>query len=665
MSTFLVTNSKKTSFAKLLSDSISQTDLYYLFLANHKTFANDDLAEIKDTVFETQIDLYKNLIQGKKITSADVKLLIDKNSYVLNTSYDMYEHDIILANKQFFVSVDEGSYIHVYKCLDNNRNSVSTVQPNFSHISGANTLFYRTSDGYAWKYMYSFTDADKLKFASTKYIPVVANSVVSNSAEAGVIDVIKIETIGRKYDNYLNGSFGIGNISIGGNSVIHQISNDAKNSNGFYSGCLLYLNTGIGSGQYRSIKDYYSNSTGKYIVTNSAFTTIPINGTGYQIYPKVNVYGTKREQSNVVARALINALAINSVYRVEILEKGLGYTYGVTANVYANSVVGVQAASSLKVILPPRNGHGYDAADELLASHIEISSKFITSESNTISIENGFKQIGLIKNPLFANVIINVTNSISTFISEPVFKISPSYITSNASMNTTSAILTTQLDSYLNNIKVGNDLYLETNNSSQLATVSAVNSSTITLTNNGFFDSSNATVYFANKTNESYCHFSNVVSISVSNLHASYSAGDLIVGKNSGARATINSISRAGETKNFDTFINMYKYTGSLDSGTFIENETIWADSITSSNAILHSAKIINSVFTIYATNLYGNIGSADVIVGSNSGAISTIDYKYDPELEFNSGQVIYVENIDRVERSANTSETFQIIFEF
>ena len=671
MAVSIITNNQKAFLASQIIESVTEpaNTTYYFFTADHTLNPDNTVMSVSDTVEDTYIDVYKNMIQGKRISSSDFAYVIENNQYVSNTAYDMYEHDVEYLDKNFYVSVDEGSYIHVYKCLDNNLNGRSTTQPNFSHITGANTIFYRTSDGYAWKYMYSFSSSDKLKFSTTKYIPVIANSSVQANAVAGAIDAIKIETVGRKYDNYIEGSWSGSDIRVGGNTVTYQISDDAKNSNSFYTGCLLYVSAGTGSGQYKLITDYFSNNSGKYVVVNSAFTTTPTNGTQYQIYPNVNVYGTGRESSNVVARALINASSSNSVYRVEILNRGAGYTFYATANVTANSVVGVQAESALKVILPPPGGHGANAITELLCNKLELSVKISNNESNTVSTKNGFRQVGIIQDPLFANVLLTTTNVSGIFTTtETVYKISPSLICSNVSVNTTSNALSVTLDTYRNNLKANDMIYLEGNSVVQLAYVNTVtNTTSIQISTNGYFTSNTAKLYFANPSTNAVVYFANSTAVAVTNCYGTISNSDVIVGYSSGSKATVNVISRSGITKNFNTFMNMFKVSGSLISGTFQENEAIrsGANGEGLATGLLHSYQS-NGTFDLYITNLLGDINiGGNTVVGANSGAVATFVNKYDPELVFGSGKVLFLENLDRVTRSAKTSETFQIIFDF
>src|SRR5690606_24092684 len=93
------------------------------------------------------VDAYRNMIMGKRVHENDLALMIRNIPYESGKVYDMYDdQDEDLDNKDYFCAVDEGSYIHVYKCLDNNRGAVSNAEPTFAHVVGANTDVYQTTD---------------------------------------------------------------------------------------------------------------------------------------------------------------------------------------------------------------------------------------------------------------------------------------------------------------------------------------------------------------------------------------------------------------------------------------------------------------------------------------------------------------------------------------
>lgn len=667
--TKLVTNYFKNHNIDQILESFNESSnsSYYLIVSNHV----DDLTTeiVHDTPFEVYHNVFQNLIQGKRIANTDVVALARNIPYSSNTVYAMYDHeDEDLPNKDFYVVVDEGTYNHVYKCLDNNRDSPSTVQPDFSHISGANTELYQTSDGYRWKYMYTFDDTQKLKFETNEYIPIIANSTVSNSACGGTIEIIKVQTTGRKFDNYLLGTFSSFDLSIGGNTRIYQISNnEAKNSNGFYTDCYIYISGGIGLGQYKKITDYYSNTVGKYIILNSEFETKPTNSSEYQIYPSVKITGSESVTEQAEARALINASSSNSVYRIEMLNRGAGYTYFANAEVIANSSVGVQANALLKVILSPPCGHGKNPFNELYSNAIEFSVKLSNNESNTITTTNYFSQLGIIKNPIFNEVSIEYKDLVDVFIDdELVYKIQPFSI-NVATTNTNSNVVTINLDIFSNQLKSGDLLYINypTDDLHQLITISSVtNSTSIQLSKNAYTTANNVLVYKANETSFGYKKSSNSSHLTLYDFSGTISSNDLFVGITSGAKTYANSILINGTNKNFNTFIGMPHHVGSISSGSFNLNEYIYQEDINSSNAILHSIVSGSEGLRLFYTNHKG-LGSTANVIGANSGATFTVDSSRKSDIKFGSGEILFVENISPVTRTANTSETFQIIFEY
>ena len=114
------------------------------------------------------------------------------------------------------------SNFQVYKCLDNNNNGQSTIEP-----TGENTLILETSDNYKWKYMFTLSASAQANFLSTDFMGVSSNSTVSNAAVDGIVNIVKIKTAGTGGTNgtYTNipmrgdGSNGQVSITIASGSV--------------------------------------------------------------------------------------------------------------------------------------------------------------------------------------------------------------------------------------------------------------------------------------------------------------------------------------------------------------------------------------------------------------------------------------------------------------
>lgn len=445
-----------------------------------------------DSISETIVNVYRNMIYGKRLSPNDIKLMIPRNDYVSNKVYDMYddtagESTLALFNKNYYAVVNADSFYHVFKCLDNNQGANSIIQPDFSEIDATDEI-YQTSDGYIWKYMYTVDNTTVARFATTDYFPYVANSIVASSAKEGTIDVIKVEIAGRGYGNYCNGTFRVDDLRIGGNPLKYSINTSlsANNTNSFYNGCYLYISAGSGVGQYSEITDYTVNSTIKAVTLTTEFDIPPAGDSRFEISPGVKIIGDGTQSVNAVARAIVNT-AGNTIQRIEMLSLGLGYKFA-TANVIVNPVVGATRFAQLRPIFSPPGGHGHDAASELGCTKVGISVKFSNTDVG-VPLTNEYRTIGILKDPVFSEVTVNYSNATGAFVpDENVYKISGIRISDNASVNTTSSIITANAD-FVNQLDAGEYIYFTDGSNYQLSTVnSIVNSSYITIESNAYFD---------------------------------------------------------------------------------------------------------------------------------------------------------------------------------
>lgn len=95
-----------------------------------------------------------------------------------------------LDKAKFYVVTSDRN---VYKCIDNNNNSLSTVKP----YATTHEVF-QTVDGYIWKFMYTIPNSLVNKFMTTEYIPVTT-SVKSAYYSRGSIYSVNILNYGNNY----------------------------------------------------------------------------------------------------------------------------------------------------------------------------------------------------------------------------------------------------------------------------------------------------------------------------------------------------------------------------------------------------------------------------------------------------------------------------------
>ena len=457
-------------YSSLLADHIkdvvddTSNSSLYVYTGVH----GDIIGDTPETTDATRdiVDAYRNMIFGKRVANNDVALLTRNVPYVANTVYDMYDDtDTKLFEKDFFVIVNEGEFYHLYKCLNNNFGLATTVLPTIAVAITSPNYTFQTNDGYVWKYMYSATSSQYAQFSTYEYFPVFANTDVSAAALDGSIDVIHVEQTnlnipggGKRYDNYVSGTWSTDQLRILGNNYLYAISNsNISHTAGFYTGCLIYLSYGDGAGQYTTITDYTTNSSGNFISLKTPFPIDPSTSTSWEISPNVLITGDGKETVTAVARCLINATGSNSIYKVEMLEKGKDYSYCTAVAVANNSVTGdanndgiISAdeyrgfiAAELRPIYGPAGGHGYDQQNELGCNTVSVSCKFVGDGLGTLVANNRFQQIGIIENPLFANVDILIGSAIGTFTDgEVLWKIDPIRINANVCISNTSNVIT-------------------------------------------------------------------------------------------------------------------------------------------------------------------------------------------------------------------------------
>ena len=143
--------------------------------------------------FNDSNDYWDDMIAVKKITPADCKQIVQKNSWSSGTTYDYYRQDYSITNapknsggttlytaNYFVVNSD----YRVYICLQNGTTP-------------------ETPDGYIWKYLYTIKPADLIKFDSTDFMPVPAewdtnttDSAIRNNAVDGGIKIVVIKDRG-------------------------------------------------------------------------------------------------------------------------------------------------------------------------------------------------------------------------------------------------------------------------------------------------------------------------------------------------------------------------------------------------------------------------------------------------------------------------------------
>jgi hypothetical protein len=476
----------KELIQELIDSVISNTSHYYAFGSNPVAYAND-APDVANNDYDISFINNWQMMFGKKITGGDVVPVIEKNTWIANNVYSIYNNvsDATNLNNDFYVitepSIVGGSY-HVYKCIDNANNSYSTINPSSISIPTQPTTF-KTSDNYKWRYIYSISSKNYEKFSSTDYVPVYTNATISATAtNYSGVEVVQIVNGGIGYSTYHNGV-----VLANPNNSLLQIDNTASENNDFYVNNSIYIyNTFDSTAQITDIVDYVANTSGKFVFVNPTVNTATINPSisQYKISPKVK-FETDGD-NDPVAYSVINTTS-NSIQSIEILDIGTNISW---ANVKIQSNTAFGSGANLYAIVPPPGGHGFDPETELNVKGFAVAFTFANTENNTIPTSNVlYNKIGIIKNPytLSANIstgtITKTTRYTSnTFDQTLKCNVSPTYafnvgenVIGNTSGSRGTVVFSNSTVVHLSGDKTFIDGELISNNAGNFVTTIAIN----------------------------------------------------------------------------------------------------------------------------------------------------------------------------------------------
>jgi len=197
-------------------------------------------------------------------------------------------------------------------------------------------------------------------------------------------------------------------------SSVSSTTSSLSSNTDFYKGSTIYISAGSGAGQSRVISEYIVTGSARRVLVASPFTTDIDSTSRFEIGPRLSITG---DGSGLEAIATVNTVTY-AVDKVQVVNRGSGYSWA-EALVYGNTGIvedgeTLQANNAnVRVIIGPRGGHGADVVSELNATTVGISVDFANTENGNISVENDFRQFGVVKDPLFANVSLAVSNVLS------------------------------------------------------------------------------------------------------------------------------------------------------------------------------------------------------------------------------------------------------------
>ena len=254
--------------------------------------------------FNQEDNFWDTMIALKKINKSDVRQVVRKETWTSGITYDMYRNNISVTDvskPSDAVSLYDANYYvmnsdyRVYECLqngtspDNPSGRPSLDEPTFTDLEprAAGT----SGDGYIWKFLYTISPSDIVKFDSTDYLPVPQDwatntndkSVRDNASSGGQIKIVTIthRGVGVGTANKVYTQVPIKGDGSGAEATV-TTNNDAKVSD-------VTVSTG-GSGYTFGTLDLAAK--GIEGTTDPAFNVIipPQGGHGADIYRELGAY---------------------------------------------------------------------------------------------------------------------------------------------------------------------------------------------------------------------------------------------------------------------------------------------------------------------------------------------------------------------------------------
>jgi len=218
----IITDQLRILNASSFLDKVTDpSNSYYAFVGLPNPFDYSSTWDVnppspKDSFQQEHIS-WDTMIALKKIKNEDTKQVIRKIDWISGVTFDRYRNNIDrdnLSDQTSATSLYSSNYyvvnsdFRVYICLENGEDpenpsgKPSLDEPRFTDLEPRSAG--NSGDGYIWKYLYTISASDVIKFDSTQYVPVPrdwknnidVSLIRENASEGGQLKTVIIKNRG-------------------------------------------------------------------------------------------------------------------------------------------------------------------------------------------------------------------------------------------------------------------------------------------------------------------------------------------------------------------------------------------------------------------------------------------------------------------------------------
>lgn len=314
-----------------LGDSASN---YYIAIGRSQQWNDSDIAPAP-TITQREERNMRLDMQSMKLVE-DFSFVVPRNTWSSGTIYAAYDDQVATnGGTPYYVITDENN---VYICVRQSRNAAAVAQTSTVKPTGTNVNAFTTSDGYAWKFLYTVNTTRASRFLSANFMPVQV---------IGVLD-----------------SDGVGNVT---SSAADQ--------------------------QQKTIQD-------AAVPRPITGFTVTGGGAGYTTAPTVTIVGDgsgARALATVQAGSVTKVdLDDSAVGSLNVPVTGTGYKF---ANVVFTGGGSPTTTATARPIFGPIAGFGADPRDDLKSRAVMLNIKPTGDEEGEFIVDNSFRRISVIRNP--------------------------------------------------------------------------------------------------------------------------------------------------------------------------------------------------------------------------------------------------------------------------